>query len=55
LLFSLANLKSEPTGALTTGAMLADASRFAGKSVCLVVSGGNVDPAVYGRVLAGEL
>jgi threonine dehydratase len=55
LLFSLANIKSEPTGALTTGAMLTDPSRFAGKSVCLVVSGGNVDPAIYGRVLAGEI
>jgi threo-3-hydroxy-L-aspartate ammonia-lyase len=55
LLFSLANLKSEPTGALTTGAMLADASRFSGKTVCLIVSGGNVDPALYGRILAGEI
>jgi threo-3-hydroxy-L-aspartate ammonia-lyase len=55
LLFSLANLKSEPTGALTTGALLADPSRFAGKSVCLIVSGGNVDPAIYGRILAGEI
>jgi threonine dehydratase len=35
--------------------MLADASRFSGKTVCLIVSGGNVDPALYGRILAGEI
>jgi threonine dehydratase len=52
LLFSLANLKSEPTGALTTGAILADPSRFSGQSICLIVSGGNVDPAIYERILA---
>jgi threonine dehydratase len=54
LLFALAHLKAEPTGALTTGALLADA-RFSGQTVCLVVSGGNVDPALYGRILAGEI
>ncbi|HEY8309622.1 MAG TPA: threonine/serine dehydratase [Gemmatimonadaceae bacterium] len=54
LLFALAHLKAEPTGALTTGALLAD-PRFTGQTVCLVVSGGNVDPALYGRILAGEI
>lgn len=45
--FSSANLKCEPTGALTLGAVLSEPERFKGKKVCLVVSGGNVDPAVY--------
>jgi threonine dehydratase len=53
LLFGLANLKSEPTGALSIGAMLADPERFRGRSVCCVISGGNVDPAVYRAILEG--
>jgi threonine dehydratase len=51
-LFTLANLKAEPTGALTTGALLAEPGRLAGQRVCLVVSGGNVDPAIYARILS---
>jgi len=51
LYFTLANLKCEPTGALSLGAVLEDPSQFAGKRTCLVVSGGNVDPAVYKRLL----
>jgi threonine dehydratase len=52
LLFSLANLKVEPTGALTTGALLADTARFRDLRVCCVVSGGNVDPALYRDLLS---
>jgi threonine dehydratase len=51
LCFSLANLKVEPTGAITVAAMLADPSRFRGRRVCCVVSGGNVDPRVYWEIL----
>lgn len=47
LYYGLANLKSEPTGALTLGALLEQPERFAGRKICLVVSGGNVDPAIY--------
>jgi threonine dehydratase len=54
LLFSLVNLKAEPTGALAVAALLTDPSRFVGKRVCCVVTGGNVDPALYSQVLAGE-
>jgi threonine dehydratase len=49
--FALANLKSEPTGALSLGAVLADPEMFKDKKVCLVVSGGNVDPAVYAGII----
>jgi threonine dehydratase len=53
LLFSLANLKVEPTGALAVGAILENKKMFAGKKVCAVVSGGNVDTEVYRQILAG--
>jgi threonine dehydratase len=50
--FRYLNLKVEPTGALTLGAFLANPQRFSGKRVCCIVSGGNVDPAVYAQALA---
>jgi threonine dehydratase len=50
-LFSLANLKVEPTGALAIGAMLTEPETFADQTVCCGVSGGNVDPQVYSRLL----
>ena len=52
-LFRYANLKAEPTGALSVGA-LGD-GRFAGQRVCCVVSGGNVDDELYAAVLRREL
>jgi threonine dehydratase len=53
LLFQLVNLKVEPTGALSVGAVLADPDQFRDKQVCCVISGGNVDPGVYAKILAG--
>ena len=50
--FALANLKCEPTGALSLGAVLRDPARFKDLKVCLVVSGGNVDTEVYRQILA---
>ena len=52
-LFAGANLKAEPTGALGIGALLTAPERFEGKEVLVVVTGGNVDPAVYARILSG--
>jgi threo-3-hydroxy-L-aspartate ammonia-lyase len=51
LLFSLANVKSEPTGALSLAAVIRDRHRLQGRRVCCVVSGGNVDPGVYAEIL----
>ena len=51
LYFELANLKCEPTGALSLGAVLVDKERLADKKICLVVSGGNVDAAVYAALI----
>jgi threonine dehydratase len=49
--FADVNLKCEPTGALSLGALLENAAEFAGQKVCCVVSGGNVDAAVYTRII----
>jgi threo-3-hydroxy-L-aspartate ammonia-lyase len=51
VLFSQANLKVEPTGALAVGAILAEPEPFAGQTICCVISGGNVDPQFYARLL----
>jgi len=51
LLFLLANLKSEPTGALSIGALLANPAKFKNKRVCCVISGGNADPALYASLI----
>jgi Threonine dehydratase len=47
LYFGLANLKCEPTGALSLGAILERPDEFKDRKICLIVSGGNVDPEVY--------
>lgn len=52
LYFSLANLKSEPTGAVSLAAVLEDTARFKDRKICVIVSGGNVDGEVYRNVLA---
>ncbi|MBV9713387.1 MAG: pyridoxal-phosphate dependent enzyme [Ktedonobacteraceae bacterium] len=52
--FRYANLKVEPTGALAIGALFTEPERFSGKRVCCIVSGGNVDPAVYAQLLTQE-
>ncbi|HTG43368.1 MAG TPA: pyridoxal-phosphate dependent enzyme [Verrucomicrobiae bacterium] len=51
LLFTMANLKVEPTGALGIAALLHDPDRFRNRSVCCVVSGGNVDFGVLAKIL----
>jgi threonine dehydratase len=52
--FGAVNLKVEPTGALSLGAVLTYPERFRGKRVCCIVSGGNVDPAVYAQALTAS-
>ncbi len=55
LYFGSANLKVEPTGALSLGAILEQPNAFKNRKVCLVVSGGNVDPAVYRSLLKNNV
>jgi threonine dehydratase len=47
----LANLKCEPTGALSLGAVLENMENFKDKKICAVVSGGNVDAEIYRQIL----
>lgn len=53
MLFEVANLKAEPTGVLGLAAVLQEAERFAGQSVACVVTGGNVDPVLYAKLITG--
>lgn len=53
MFYKLANLKCEPTGALSLGALLERPSDFKNKKVCIIVSGGNVDTSVYLSILQG--
>lgn len=53
LCFTHANLKCEPTAALPLGALMLNKELFNDKKVCLVVTGGNVDPSVYCKLLSG--
>ena len=52
--FRYLNLKVEPTGALAIGALFTSPERFYGKRVCCVVSGGNVDAALYAQIISEE-
>jgi threonine dehydratase len=54
LLFTEANVKAEPTGALAVAALLSAPERFAGQRVVAIVSGGNVDPELYARLITEE-
>ena len=54
LLFHLANLKTEPTGALSIAALLTQPNLFRGRSICCVVSGGNVDLSIYQDLLSEQ-
>jgi threonine dehydratase len=54
LLFELANLKTEPTGALSVAAVMTKPELFRDRRVCCVISGGNVDPALYAKLVTGQ-
>jgi threonine dehydratase len=55
--YAFANLKLvlEPGGAVTLAAVLTGKLPTAGRTLGIVCSGGNVDPDLFARVLAGEL
>ena len=51
-LYHRLNLKVEPTGALAVAALLSNPEFITpGHPVCCVVSGGNVDPAIYAEII----
>lgn len=51
LLFGVLHLQVEPTGALAVAAMIANPALFGGKRVVCIASGGNVDAALYAKIL----
>jgi threonine dehydratase len=53
--FGTLKLVVEPGGAAGLAALLAGLVDVAGRTVALVLSGGNVDPALFARVINGEL
>jgi threonine dehydratase len=52
-LFSDTHNVAEGAGAAALAAVLTQRERLAGRSVAITLSGGNVDSAVFARVLAG--
>lgn len=52
LFFDKANLKCEPTSGLSLGAVLEGSERFRNQKVCVIVSGGNVDAAIYADIIS---
>ena len=52
--FSTLKLVVEPGGAVSLAALLAGKIDARGKTIGVVLSGGNVDPALFSRILAGE-
>jgi threonine dehydratase len=53
--FSVLKLVVEPGGCVALAAALAGKIDVAGKTSAIVLSGGNVDPALFARILNGEL
>ena|SRR5215217_551673 len=55
--FAYASLKLvvEPGGAVALAALLSGKVDIEGQTACIVLSGGNVDPALFARILAGEI
>ena len=51
-LFSRQGLRVEPTGCLPLGALLQHQAEYQHKTVVAVISGGNVDEAVFQRLLS---
>ena len=52
--YHFSNLKCEPTSALSLGAILEDQTRWSGKKICVVVTGGNVDAPLYAKLISSS-
>lgn len=53
LLFRATHQAAEGAGAAALAALLAERERMAGKSVAVILSGGNIDTEMYRQILAG--
>lgn len=54
ILFRSAQVRAEPTGALSLAALLEAPERFQNQRVCCVISGGNVDADVFRNITGSE-
>lgn len=52
LYFEKANLKVEPTGALSLAAVISNKDKFIDKKPLCIISGGNVDPHLYAKLIS---
>jgi threonine dehydratase len=52
--FQFANLKCEPTAALSLGAILEDPLRWRDRKICVIVTGGNVDAPLFAKLIANS-
>ena len=53
--YTTLKLVVEPGGVVGLAALLAGALDVSGQTVGIVLSGGNIDPALFSRILAGDL
>jgi threonine dehydratase len=53
--FATLKLVVEPGGSVALAALLAGKLVLGGRTAVIILSGGNVDPAFFGRVIAGEI
>jgi threonine dehydratase len=53
--FAMLKLVVEPGGAVALAALLAGKLDLAGRTAAIILSGGNVDPELFARVLAGKI
>ena len=52
--FRMFKIVVEPGGAVALAAALRGHVEVAGQTIVVICSGGNVDPELFGRILAGE-
>ena len=52
--FSDCRLVVEPGGAAGLAAAIKNKDRFAGRTICIVLSGGNTDPALFAEILSDD-
>jgi threonine dehydratase len=53
--FGTLKLVVEPGGSVALAALLGGKLDLSGRTAAIILSGGNVDPALFGRVIAGEV
>lgn len=52
IIYNHLQIKAEPTGALSLAAILVEPDLFKNKSICCIISGGNIDEAVFEKLIS---